>query len=211
MDVLDKPRAAAAKIPRLQPGDVLTSAEFERRYAAMPDLKKAELIDGIVYMAPPLRAEFHGIPHSRLQSLVQVYAARNPGFLVADNSTLRLDNRNQPQPDVFLMRTPGNAHFDEDGHACGPPELVAEIAASTVSYDLHQKKSTYLRAGVMEYLVWMVEDRRFVWWRLENGEYVEIPPAADGSLESVEFPGLIIDAPALLAGDFAAALARVVR
>jgi hypothetical protein len=56
--------------PLLENGDKLTRHEFERRYAAMPyqqkGSNKAELIEGIVYMASPLRFESHAKPHSSL-------------------------------------------------------------------------------------------------------------------------------------------------
>jgi Uma2 family endonuclease len=208
MAILEKPRATK-RPPALQPGDVLTRVEFERRYAAMPDLKKAELIDGIVYMSPPVRADFHGIPHSRLGMLLQYYATRHPGLIVADNATVRLDNLNQPQPDLLMMRQGGQARVDEDGFISGAPELVAEIASSSAAYDLHQKKRTYQRAGVLEYLAWLADENRLVWFILTDGEYVEIPAAEDGSLVSPGFPGLVIDAASLTSGDLAAALARL--
>ena len=51
-------------IPPLEPGDRLSRAEFERRYDAMPNLKKAELIEGVVYMPSPVRVRRHGGPIS---------------------------------------------------------------------------------------------------------------------------------------------------
>ncbi len=204
MAVLEK-----AKVPPLQAGDVLPRAEFERRYAAMPHLKKAELIDGIVYMAPPVRADHHGIPHVDLATLLRVYASKHPGLIVADNSTVRLDTLNEPQPDLLLMRAEGNARIDSEGYVNGAPELIAEIAASSASYDLHQKKRAYLRAGILEYLVWIADEHRLVWWQLREDEFTEIAASPEGLLESPNFPGLVIDAPALLAGDIAAALARL--
>lgn len=209
MPVLEKPRAVPAKLPQLQQGDVLTRSEFERRYAAMPQLKKAELIEGIVYMGPPVRADVHGIPHVDLATLLRVYATKHPGLLVADNTTVRLDPLNEPQPDLLLMRENGQARVDDDGFIRGAPEFIAEIAASSASYDLHQKKHVYHRTGVHEYLVWIADESRLVWWRLADDEFVEIPADADGLMASVEFPGLVIDAAALTSGDLAAALARL--
>jgi Uma2 family endonuclease len=209
MEVIDQPRTILLKPPLLQAGDVLTRTEFERRYSAMPDLKKAELIEGIVYMASPVRADVHGIPHVRLATLLQVYATKHPGLIVADNATVRLDTLNEPQPDILLMRENGQARVDSDGYISGAPELVAEIAASSVSYDLHQKKLAYLRAGVREYLVWLAEENRIVGWQLKDDEFVEIPANAQGMLESPTFPGLVIDCPALIAGDLATALAKL--
>jgi Uma2 family endonuclease len=209
MAVLEKPRAVSANPPQLQQGDVLTRTEFERRYAAMPHVKKAELIEGIVYMASPVRADVHGIPHVDLATLLRVYATKHPGLLVADNATVRLDTLNEPQPDLLLMRENGQAHMDADGYICGAPEFIAEIAASSASYDLHQKKRTYQRAGVLEYLVWIADENRLLWCRLLNDEFVEIPADADGLIASATFPGLVIDSKALTGGDLAAALARL--
>lgn len=209
MAVLEQSRVSAPETPPLQAGDVLSRTEFERRYAAMPDLKKAELIEGIVYMASPVRASAHGIPHVRLATLLQVYATRHSGLIVADNTTVRLDTLNEPQPDLILMRENGQARIDADGYINGAPELVAEIAASTVSYDLHQKRRTYLRAGVQEYLVWVADENRLIWWQLTDGEFVEIAADANGVLTSAMFPGLVIDSKALVAGDLAVALARL--
>jgi Uma2 family endonuclease len=209
MAVLEKLRVVSANPPQLQQGDVLTRTEFERRYAAMPHVKKAELIEGIVYMASPVRADVHGIPHVDLATLLRVYATKHPGLLVAYNATVRLDTLNQPQPDLLLMRENGQAHMDADGYISGAPEFIAEIAASSASYDLHQKKRTYQRAGVREYLVWIADENRLLWWRLLDDEFVEIPANPDGLMASVTFPGLVIDSQALTAGDLSAALARL--
>jgi Uma2 family endonuclease len=203
MAVLEKPQ-----IPELQSGDVLSRAEFERRYAAMPHVKKAELIDGIVYMAPPVRSDQHGFPHVDLATLLRIYALKHPGLRVADNSTVRIDNLNEPQPDLYLMREGGQAKLN-DGYLDGAPELVAEIAASSAAYDLHQKKRLYFRAGVLEYLIWISGENRFVLFGINEGEFVEVSPSPEGFLESPNFPGLVIDTKALIAGDLATALSRL--
>ena len=50
-------------IPRLHNGDTLDADEFMRRYEAMPDVKKAELIEGVVYiMSSPCEPMFTAIP-----------------------------------------------------------------------------------------------------------------------------------------------------
>ena len=64
----------------LENGDRLTRAEFERRYAAMPRLKKAELIEGIVYVPSPVRyspAWFPACPSDRMaDSVCSTHARR---------------------------------------------------------------------------------------------------------------------------------------
>jgi hypothetical protein len=89
-------------VPILESGDRLTRYEFERRYQSMPHLKKAELIEGVVYVASPLRYSRHGQPHSDIITWLGVYRAATPGIGLADNTTVRLDLDNEPQPDALL-------------------------------------------------------------------------------------------------------------
>ena len=90
------------EIPPLFNGDHLTRAEFERRYAARPHLKKAELIEGVVYMPSPVHLDKHSKPHSRIIGWLFNYVAATPGTDFGDNATVRLDRENEVQPDAFL-------------------------------------------------------------------------------------------------------------
>src|SRR4051795_3095708 len=110
---------AAAPIPPLQNGDRLTRPEFERRYDAMPQFKKAELIEGVVYMPSPVRHRRHGRPNLHLAGWVAAYEAATPGVEGADNGTARLDLDNEPQPDVLLLIDPargGQARISADDY-----------------------------------------------------------------------------------------------
>jgi len=205
------PPAPSPAEPVLEPGDCLTRVEFERRYHRMPNLKKAELIEGIVYTPSPLRVNLHGTPHGHLATWLGTYAAETPGVQMADNATVRLDLDNEPQPDLVLMKLPargGQARISADDYIEGPPELVV---ASSSAYDLHQKKGAYLRNGVREYLAWITGENRLVWWELREGEYHELISVPDGLLKSGVFPGLWLDVPALLRGDMKAVLASLRR
>ena len=95
---LASPEAASlvGRIPPLENGDRLTRPEFERRYEAMPHLKKAELIEGVVYVPSPVRYEGHGRQHSALNTWLGVYMASTPGIGIGDNTTVRLDLDNEP-------------------------------------------------------------------------------------------------------------------
>lgn len=188
----------------LTAGDRLSRTEFERRYATMPDLKKAELIEGVVYMGSPVSYRRHGRPERLLAIWLGFYEASTPGVFSSSNTTLRLDLDNEPQPDLML-RVPeergGRSRIAADGFVEGPPELVIEVAASSVSYDLHQKLDVYRRNGVAEYLVHRVDDGAIDWFRLEEGNYVPLVPSADGLLRSSVFAGLWLPVRALLDGD----------
>jgi Uma2 family endonuclease len=197
--------------PPLQNGDHLTRDEFERRYHAMRKEVKAELIDGVVYlMVPPVSDPGHSHPHFRFITWLGTYEANTPGTAGGDNGTIRLDLKSEPQPDTFLRILPacgGQTRDTEDKYIEGAPELVAEIAASSVSYDLHEKLSAYRRNGVLEYIVWRVLDQTLDWFQLQNGEYMRQQPDERGIYKSSVFPGLWLDAASLLAGQPAKALA----
>ena len=194
----------------LESDDRLTRAEFHRRCCARPDIKQAEL-EGVVYVASPTRFTVHGRQHGLAAGWLFAYAAVTPGVEVGDNATVFLDGDNEVQPDVCLFRVApvGSARLTDDGYIEGAPELVMEIAASSASYDLHDKLGVYRRTGVQEYLVWRVLDNAIDWFRLRGGEYVRLQPDARGVVASEVFPGLRLHVPAMLAGDRAAVLAAL--
>ncbi len=201
-----------AALPPLENGDRLTRDEYLRRYEAMPDLKKAELIEGVVYVPSPVRYLYHGRQNHHLTTWLGFYEAGTSGVGGSSNTTVLLDLNNSPQPDGLLFIKPdhgGQVKLDEEGYIVGVPDLVAEVAASTASYDLHDKLETYRRSGVREYLVVRVFDQQTDWFALRDNRYEPIVPAADGSLRSTVFPGLWLDCGALLRGDLAAVLALV--
>jgi Uma2 family endonuclease len=201
------------RILPLENGDRLTRDEFERRYEAMPQVK-AELIEGVVYMAAAVRFMSHGNPHALVMAWLGIYCAATPVTSFADNTTVRLDLDNAPQPDAFLLLKPeagGQSRISEDDYLEGAPELVVEIAASSSSYDLHLKLNVYRRNGVKEYIVWNIYDNVLLWYRLEAGSYVALEPDDQGIVCSQFFPGLSLNVPALLDRDLATVLAQVQR
>lgn len=207
---LDSP----APIPPLENGDHLTRAEFERRWDNMPELKKAELLNGRVFMSPAVSASHHGIPHSHLIFWLVTYRALTPGVIVADNSTLRLPPDDDAQPDAMLLIDPalgGRASFDDRGYVHGVPELVAEVAASSASYDLNLKLEIYGHAGIPEYVVWRTIDRTIDWFVLREGRYDLIRPEVNGVYHSLLYPGLWLDPDALIRGDLSAVMDLVQR
>jgi Uma2 family endonuclease len=201
-------------IPPLKDGDRLTRAEFERRYMAMPDLKKAELIEGVVHVPSPVRQRSHGRQHLHLSFWLCAYEGSTPGVEAGDNSTVRLDLDNEPQPDCLLFVQPehgGQVRIDADDYIEGAPDLVAEVSSSSVSHDLGTKLNVYRRNGVQEYVVWRVLEHQIDWFvKRENG-FELLLPADDGVLRSTVFPGLWLDPSALVRGDVNAVLATVQR
>jgi Uma2 family endonuclease len=196
-------------VPPLESGDRLTRSEFERRYKAMPHLKKAELIEGVVYMAAALRFRSHGQPHGNLIIWLGNYKVATPSVALADNATVRLDRDNEAQPDVTLFLEPdcgGQVKISEDDYIEGAPELIAEVAASSASYDLGDKKKAYRRNGVKEYIVWQMFENKLDWFGLQDDQYVSLAPDSDGIVRSRVFPGLWLAVDALSSNQMAQVL-----
>ena len=193
----------------MQSGDRLSCAEFERRYAAATDVKKAELIEGIVYVASPFRHRQHGKPHSRVITWLGIYQALTPGVDLSDAPTVRLDLDNEPQPDAVLFieaAAGGQTRISADDYLEGSPELIVEVAASSAAIDRGTKKQVYRRNGVLEYVIWQVYDNQLEWFGLTDGEYQLLSPDGDGILRSQVFPGLWLAVDALLSHQMAQVL-----
>ena len=181
----------------------MSREDFFRRWEALPELKRAELIGGIVYVPSPV-----SVPHGSQESLaafwVRYYAAFTPGCRTGSNCTwLMLEDA--PQPDCYLCILPecGGQSQVEGNYAAGAPELAVEVAVSSASYDLGPKLELYRAAGVQEYLAVLVEESAVIWRRLVRGAYSILEPGSDGLLRSVVFPGLSLDPRALLRDDAA--------
>lgn len=186
----------------LHAGDRMTRQEFHRLYQNAPKHFKAELIGGTVFVASPLR-RLHGNRHLRLGALFSIYEGNTPGVEAGDNTTILLGDDSEPQPDLYLRILPehgGQSKTDRDDYVVGAPELIAEIAHSSRSLDLHAKHDDYKRFGVREYLVASLRDKRLYWFDLTASR--ELSPDSDGIIRARCFPGFWIHAEALFAHDF---------
>ncbi len=192
----------------LQNGDRMTRAEFHAAYDQTPEDFQAELIEGIVYVASPLRRN-HGVQHVFLSALLGYYWSKTPGVEPGDNCSLFLSDDSEPQPDLYLRILPeygGQSRTTPADYVEGAPELLLEIAISTRSLDLHAKKRIYQRHGVKEYLVAVPLEEKLFWFDLEQNRDLEL---ADGLVKSRQFPGLWIDPVSVWQQNHAAAMATL--
>lgn len=190
-------------LPPLENGERLDQKTFHARYEAMPEHVRAELIGGIVYMPPPLKPH-HGSMHMRVNHWLVEYEDATPGVEAYDKTTVILGEESEPQPDAFLIIAPGKdgqMRLNEDEYLEGAPELVAEIALSRESIDLHAKRDDYGRAGVREYIVVVLRQSQVNWFVSRNGRFNVLAPGSDSILRSEVFPGLWLDPAALLRRD----------
>jgi Uma2 family endonuclease len=197
-----KPARETRRLPPLENGDRLDQKTFHERYEAMPPRVRAELIEGTVYMTFPQKK-----PHGRVQNLLgrwlDEYEEATLGTEVCTNTTAIIGSNSEPQPDAWLIILPehGGQTWEDDDYVHGAPELVAEVSWATESIDLHGKKRDYEKAGVREYLVAALRQEQVFWFVRRRGKFRELAPGADGVLRSEVFPGLWLDAAALLGRD----------
>jgi len=190
---------ATLSLPTLREGDRLTAAEFLRRWEAMPELKHAELIDGIVFFMPSPVSTSHSDSHSHLHGWLWTYRQATPGCRVGIDCTWKMGPDDVAQPDVFLRLDPeyGGQSRTEGDYAAGAPELIVEVSGSSMSRDLGVKMDLYRRSGVREYLTVLLKPKQVIWRQLVRGRYREIEPDEGGVLHSRVFPGLWLDPAAL--------------
>jgi Uma2 family endonuclease len=183
----------------LFPGQRLKRGDFLRRWEAIPEIKRAELIGGLVYMTAPVTAD-HGSLSCMVSGWLAYYAARTPGCEGGNAGTwLMLEDAPQPDVDLRILPEYGGQSRVEGLYCTGAPELAAQVSLCSASYNLGPKMDLYRAAGVREYIVVLLGESRVVWYRLINGKYVLLPPGPDGLLRSLVFPGLWLDPAALLA------------
>ena len=196
-------------VPPLEAGDRLTRAEFLRRWEAHPEINKAELIGGMVFMPSPLSRE-HGVIDADVGLWLGTYRVSTPGTESGHNATSFL-LEDTPQPDNFLRILPeyGGSSHEEGIYLGGRPELLAEICGSSASYDLHVKLELYEAARIPEYLAVLLFEKEVRWHMLVGRRYRLLPRDRDGLLRSRAFPGLWLDGKALLEGNMQRVLARL--
>ena len=189
-------------LPRLEAGDRLDQPTFHARYEAMPEHVRAELIGGIVYMSSPLLCP-HGKAHGRLIHWLFEYEDSTLGTEAFDNATAMLNDESEPQPDSCLIIVPPSIGQTRivDEYITGAPEWVGEVASSSEAIDLHAKLRDYEAAGVKEYVVVGLRQKKVLWFVRRRGKFKELAPDKDGILRSTVFPGLWLDPVALLRHD----------
>ncbi len=194
--------------PLLESGYHLSADEFHARYKQMPESVRAELIEGIVYMASPLYSP-HGDGHFLLTNILSIYEAETPGVTGSIATSVRLDGKNEFQPDIHLRIDPqcgGRTKNPDKTLIVGGPEFVVEISNTTLEMDLHEKFEVYLRDGVQEYLVWQLQEEKLDLFAQRAGEFEKVQLDAKGILRSKVLPGLWLNAPAILAVNKKAAI-----
>jgi Uma2 family endonuclease len=141
-----------------------------------PD-QKADLIDGVIYMASP-----EGIKASRLYGWLFVVLGHyleltDLGEIFGSRTAFRLGVKDSPEPDIAFVKKE-RLHLARESYFAGPPDVAMEIVSpESVDRDYHKKRALYERAGVAEYWIIDEEMRKITLLRLDsNGKYREVRP-----------------------------------
>jgi Uma2 family endonuclease len=205
--------STVATATELVTGERMDVEEFLRRWEELPDLKNAELIDGVVHVSSPVSLE-HGDLDTLILMWLAYYAHATPGCRAGNNSTwFMLDSA--PQPDAHLRILPAyggqsrERTRDKKSYSTGAPELAVEICVTSTDVDFGPKRKLYESAGVREYITIETFRERLIWRVLEDGVYASQLSSEDGILRSQIFPGLWLDVAAFWANDGAKMLAAL--
>lgn len=195
----------------LTTGEKMDRTEFLCCWEALPELKLAELIEGVVFVASPVSLD-HGKWDSRIISWLDHYAIATPGCETGNNTAWWM-LESAPQPDAHLRIRPergGQSSLSPDArYPTGAPELAVEICLPSTEVDFGFKLRLYLRAGVREYITVELFQKRIIWRVLRDGAYYELAPDADGIVRSIVFPGLWLNVDAFWRNDGARMLATL--
>jgi Uma2 family endonuclease len=162
---------------------------FEDLCALVKDGDKADLIDGVIYMASPDNTSANELFVWIIGLMGFFVEATVAGKVYGSRVALRLDDRNGPEPDIAFVRKT-HLHLVKGGHIAGPADLTMEIVSpDSTDRDYHKKRRQYERARVPEY--WIVDPLREKLTVLRlgpGGKYTRVQPRK-GELHSRALPG----------------------
>ena len=163
-------------------------------YLAIPDDRRVELIDGVIYdMGAP--TGYHQLIAGRLYSMFLEWISGRKGgcmpFISPVDVQLDCDNRTIVQPDLLIL-------CDKDKYTpariIGAPDFVAEVLSrSTRTKDIFIKLNKYRNAGVREYWIIDPAKKTVMVWDFENDDTVNIYGFRDSIPVGIYEGELVID------------------
>jgi Uma2 family endonuclease len=113
-----------------------------------------ELLGGEMIVKEPQHSS-----HATSIRLVQrvLTAEFGSGWDVRAQMPVALDEESEPEPDISVV--PGDPRDYRDAHP-ERPVLIVEVAVSRLRFDREQKGSLYARAGIADYWIVNIPDRR---------------------------------------------------
>jgi Uma2 family endonuclease len=155
--------------------------------------QKADLIDGVIYMASPENTDANDL-FIWLIIILRSYADKKKlGRVFGSRVACRLDDRNAPEPDILFVRNEHRERLHRGGVE-GPPDLAIEIVSpESVERDYEKKRKQYQRFGVSEYWIIDDEEKTILQLRLNSrGQYTKVQPR-HGMFHSEVLTGFFLD------------------
>ncbi|MGE0479251.1 MAG: Uma2 family endonuclease [Phycisphaerae bacterium] len=154
--------------------------------------QKADLIDGVIYMASPENLEHNELSTWLAGALGAYVRRRQLGRVVSSRVAFRLATNNSPEPDIAFIAA-SRLHLIRPGYVDGPPDVAIEIVSpDSVQRDYEQKRTQYETAGVAEYYIFDADERPATFLLREQERFVDRSPA-HGPFESGAIAALRID------------------
>jgi len=170
--------------------DLVTVEDF---FALVPDGQKADLIDGVIYMASPDSTRNDQLA-GFVRFLVQGYSrVKDLGMVFGSRFAFELSHIRAPEPDVAFVSI-ARLHLVEETRMKGAPDIAVEIVArESRSRDYFEKKNLYESAGVLEY--WIIDplQLRAEFYRLLDGRYHLVPLEQNRIFRSEVLEGFWLD------------------
>jgi Uma2 family endonuclease len=151
--------------------------------------QKADLIDGVIYMASPENTDANKLFGWLFMVTGMFMEARDLGEIFGSRVALRLNDRNGPEPDIAVVLN-DRLHLVQRGHIDGPCDLAMELVSpESVERDYVDKRELYQSVGVREYWIVDEDEEKVTLLRLDpKGKYREVRPRK-GELHSTVLTG----------------------
>jgi Uma2 family endonuclease len=148
---------------------------YEDFCALVRDGQKADLIDGVIYIASPENVDANDL-FVWLITLINLYVRKKKlGKVFGSRVACRLDDRNAPESDIVFVSAKHQDRIRRGGIE-GPPDLAVEIVSpESVERDYDKKRRQYQRVWIPEYWIIDEEERKVTPYRLgAKGKYREV-------------------------------------
>jgi len=170
--------------------DLITVEQF---YALVEDGQKADLIDGVIYMASPdtlTQNELTGFLWNLMRLCCEL---KDMGRVFGSRFAFVLSPHSAPEPDVAFVRKERLHLVQEHGMEGGPDIAVEIVSRDSRHRDLVKKRRLYQEAGVSEY--WLIDPlkKQALFLCLQAGQYEPVPFEEGRIFRSAALPGFFLD------------------
>lgn len=166
---------------------------FDDFLALVEEDEKADLLDGVIYMASPESTDDNSL-EGWLHLLMGGFVAElDLGEVYISRVAFRITEKQGPEPDLGFVAKKRRKIIHR-GFVAGPPDIAVEIVSpDSVQRDYIEKRQIYEHAGVREYWIIDPAERRATFLRLTRGKFREVVLEDGHIFRSAALSGLWLD------------------